>query len=347
VKALVLQEYNQFELRDMPQPEIRADEVLVKVKACGICGSDVHGMDGSTGRRQPPIVMGHEAAGVIAEVGSNVTGWQVGDRVTFDSTVYCGECHFCRRGKVNLCDNRRVLGVACDDYRMDGAFAEYVAIPQRILYRLPDAITFEHAAMVEPVSVALHAVWRTPIRLNDTAVVMGVGMIGLLVLQVLRASGCGTVVAVDIDQGKLDLARELGADLALNPNECDVPEAISQKTEGRGAQVAFEVVGVTPTIVSAVKSIGKGGTVTLIGNVSPEVAIPLQDVVARQISLRGSYASAGEYPTCLEMIAGGAVEVNPLISAVAPLSEGQSWFDRLYRKEPGLMKVILAPEGEE
>lgn len=346
MKALVLQEYNHFELQDMPQPEVRADEVLVQVKACGICGSDVHGMDGSTGRRQPPIVMGHEAAGVIAEVGSKLTGWQVGDRVTFDSTVYCGECHFCRRGKVNLCDNRRVLGVACDDYRMDGAFAEYVAIPQRILYRLPDALTFEHAAMVEPVSVALHAVWRTPISLNDTAVVMGVGMIGLLVLQVLRASGCGTIVAVDIDQGKLDLAKELGADLALNPNECDVSEAIGQATEERGADVAFEVVGITPTVVSAVKSTGKGGTVTLVGNVSPEVAIPLQDVVARQISLRGSYASAGEYPTCLEMIAGGAVEVNPLVSAVAPLSEGASWFDRLYRKEPGLMKVILAPEGE-
>jgi L-iditol 2-dehydrogenase len=176
---------------------------------------------------------------------------------------------------------------------------------------------------------------------------MGVGMIGLLVLQALRTSGCGTVVAVDIDQGKLDLAKELGADLALNPNECDVPEAITQKTEGRGADVAFEVVGATPTIVSAVKSTGKGGTVTLIGNLSPEVAIPLQDIVARQISLRGSYASAGEYPTCLEMIAGGAVKVEPLISAVAQLSEGPSWFDRLYRKEPGLMKVILAPEGEE
>ena len=347
MKALVLQEYNHFELQEMPQPEIRADEVLVKVKACGICGSDVHGLDGSTGRRQPPIVMGHEAAGVIAEVGHDVHRWQVGDRVTFDSTVYCGECPFCRRGKVNLCDNRRVLGVACDDYRMDGAFAEYVAIPQRILYRLPDALTFEHAAMVEPVSVAQHAVWRTPIRLNDTAVVIGTGMIGLLVLQVLRTSGCGTVVAVDIDQGKLDLAKELGADLTLNPNEGDVSEAIKQETGGRGADVAFEVVGTTTTLVSAVKSTGKGGTVTVIGNVSPEVAIPLQDVVARQISLRGSYASAGEYPTCLEMIAGGAVEVNPLISAVAPLSEGASWFDRLYKKEPGLMKVMLAPEGEE
>jgi L-iditol 2-dehydrogenase len=346
VKALVLQECNRLELQDIPQPETRADEVLVKVKACGICGSDVHGMDGSTGRRQPPIVMGHEAAGIIAEVGSNVSGWQVGDRVTFDSTVYCGNCDFCRRGEVNVCDNRRVLGVACDDYRMHGALAEYVAIPQRILYRLPDALMFEHAAMVEPVSVAVHAVGRAPISSKDTAVVIGTGMIGLLVVQALRAAKCGTIVAVDVDRGKLDLAEELGADLTLNPHEADVPEVVRQKTDGRGADVAIEVVGTAETVVSTVKCTRKGGTVTLVGNVSPEVAIPLQDIVARQITLRGSYASAGEYPQCLDMISRGDIKVEPLITAVAPLSEGPSWFDRLYRREPGLMKVILAPEGE-
>src|SRR5947209_1500247 len=152
MKALVLKEYKQFEFTDVPVPDIGTEEVLIQVKACGICGSDVHGMDGSTGRRIPPVIMGHEAAGVISKVGPAVTGWQVGDRVTFDSTIYCGKCYFCRRGEINLCDNRRVLGVSCGDYRQHGAFAEYVAVPQHILYRVPDWLPFSKAALVEPVS---------------------------------------------------------------------------------------------------------------------------------------------------------------------------------------------------
>src|SRR5262249_7642799 len=146
---------------DVPTPEPKPGEVLVAVKACGICGSDVHGMDGSTGRRRPPIIMGHEAAGVIAEIGKGVDGWKTGDRVTFDSTIYCGECDFCRRGLINLCDRRRVLGVSCEDYRQHGAFAELVAIPQHIVYRLPEELPFEHAALAEPFSIALHALRRT------------------------------------------------------------------------------------------------------------------------------------------------------------------------------------------
>ena len=137
MKALVLAEYNQFIYKDVPEPKIGPRDVLVQVKACGICGSDVHGMDGSTGRRVPPLIMGHEASGIIADIGQEISGWQIGDRVTFDSTMYCGSCYFCRQGRINLCDNRRVLGVSCDEYRQHGAFAEYVAIPQHILYPLP------------------------------------------------------------------------------------------------------------------------------------------------------------------------------------------------------------------
>ena len=158
MKALTLVEYKKLVYGDAPDPQIAEHEVLVRVQSCGICGSDVHGMDGSTGRRRPPVIMGHEAAGVIAEVGKQIKDWKKGDRVTFDSTVYCGSCWYCQRGLINLCDHRRVLGVSCEDYRQNGAFAEYVALPQNILYRLPDAVIFEQAAMVEPVSMAVHAV---------------------------------------------------------------------------------------------------------------------------------------------------------------------------------------------
>src|SRR5262245_51543239 len=158
MKALLLSEYKKLELTDMPVPEIGPEELLVRVKACGICGSDVHGFDGSTGRRIPPIVMGHEASGQVAGIGSQVRGFQEGDRITFDSMISCGKCSFCRHGRLNLCDNRQVLGVSCGEYRRHGAFAEYVVVPQQIAFKLPESLSFEHAAMIEPVSVAVHAV---------------------------------------------------------------------------------------------------------------------------------------------------------------------------------------------
>lgn len=341
MKALLLTEYNQFEYTDVPEPEIGPDDVLIRVRVCSICGSDVHGMDGSSGRRQPPIIMGHEAAGEIAAVGANVAGWQPGDRVTFDSTIYCGDCHFCRKGLINLCDNRRVLGVSCDEYRQHGALAEFVAVPQHILYRLPDDVSFVHGAMVEPVSIAVHAASRVPITLDDTAVVVGAGMIGLLVVQTLRAAGCGTIIAVDLNDFRLERALELGADAALNPKSTDVIAEVQAKTAGRGADLAFEVVGATPTVQMAVNVLRKGGSLALVGNLAPRVELPLQTVVTRQITLAGSASSCGQYPACLNMIARGSIQLDPIISAVAPLSEGAAWFDRLYRAEENLLKVAL------
>ena len=343
MKALILKQYNQLVYQDAPEPTVEPDDVLVQVKACGICGSDVHGMDGSSGRRIPPLIMGHEASGIIADVGSNVDTFHTGERVTFDSTIYCGICLYCRRGEINLCENRRVLGVSCDEYRQNGALAEYVAVPQRILYRLPDNVIFEHAAMVEPCSIAFHAVGRMSISLNDTALVVGAGIIGLLVIQALRAAGCGKILAIDIDQEKLDLAQKLGADIGLNSIETDVIPIINELTDNRGADVVFEAVGITHSVKTALAGVRKGGTVTLIGLMSPMVDLPLQSVVTREITLYGSCASRGEYPACLDMIARGAIKVDPLISAIAPLSEGEAWFQRLYNKEGGLLKVILVP----
>src|SRR5690554_3193925 len=211
MKALVLKKYNELIYEDVPEPKIEPEEVLLRIKACAVCGSDVHGMDGSTGRRIPPVIMGHEASGVVETVGEKVTGFTKGDRVTFDSTIYCGKCRFCRSGRINLCDNRKVLGVSCNDYRQNGAFAEYLALPQHIVKLLPEKVTFEEAALVEPVAVALHAVNRTPVTLNDSAVVVGAGTIGLLVIQLLRLGGCRRIIAVDTLQQRLELARKLEA----------------------------------------------------------------------------------------------------------------------------------------
>jgi L-iditol 2-dehydrogenase len=343
MKGLLLKQYMDLEVTDLPQPEIGPGDVLVRVRACGICGSDVHGLDGSTGRRIPPLVMGHEAAGVIAEVGRNIKQWKPGDRVTFDSTVSCGQCHFCRRGDINLCDNRQVLGVSCGDYRRNGAFAEYVAVPENILYRLPDALSFDHAAMIEAVSIAVHAVNLTPRSLGDTAVVVGSGMIGQLTIQAAKVAGFSRVFAVDVDDAKLERARKLGADEIFNSKTCDAAAEIVARTGGHGADAALEAVGATDPIRTAIASVRKGGTVTLIGNIAPKIELPLQAVVTRQIRLQGSCASSGEYPACIELLSSGVIRVDTMISARTPLEEAASWFDRLYRHEPDLMKVIVQP----
>jgi L-iditol 2-dehydrogenase len=343
MKALVLKEYNLFSLENVPMPKCGVNDVLVRIKSCSICGSDIHGMDGSTGRRIPPLIMGHEASGVIEMVGSNVQNFKAGDRVTFDSTVYCGYCEYCRLGQVNLCDNRRVLGVSCDDYKLDGAFAEYVTVPQHIVYPLPNNITFDEAAMVEPLSIALHAVKRSNVSINDTAMVIGSGMIGLLVIQLLKIAGCKKVIAVDILQSRLDMANKFGASVLLNSNEIDVSTEINKLTSNKGVDIAFEVVGITSSLKTAIASVKKGGSVILVGNLKKEVDLPLQSVVTRQITLSGSCASSLEYEDCLDLIASGRVDVQSFISAVVPLQEGADWFQRLYRGDPSLMKVILKP----
>jgi L-iditol 2-dehydrogenase len=331
VRALELFEYNQFHLVDLPIPQIKPDEVLIQVKACGICGSDVHGMDGSTGRRIPPIVMGHEAAGEIVAFGENASSWSVGDRVTMDSTLFCGDCQYCRRGQVNLCDNRQVLGVSCQEYRRQGAFAEYVAVPARVLCRLPDGLSYERAAMVEPVSVAVHGVKRAGVGPGDRVAVVGVGMIGVLVVQVLKAMGVSEIVAVDIDPHKLESAAKLGA------------TSTATSSAGMELDAAIEAVGVTETVEMAIRSVRKGGSVSLVGNFSPSVQIPLQVAVTREISIYGSCASQGDYEESLQLIASGAVQVEPIISARIGLESAPEYFDRLHRKEAGLNKVVVCP----
>ncbi|MEZ5105634.1 MAG: galactitol-1-phosphate 5-dehydrogenase [Draconibacterium sp.] len=343
MKALVLDNYMELNYRDFPEPEIAPDEVLIQVKACGICGSDVHGMDGSTGRRQPPIIMGHEASGVLVEIGSSVSGWKVGDRVTFDSTIYPLNDWFTRKGHYNLSDNRKVLGVSPGEYRKHGAFAEYVTVPAHILYKIPDSVSFEQAAMVEPVAVAAHAVNISNIQPGACAVVVGAGMVGMFVVNMLKIAGANPIIAVDLDEKKLELAKEFGATYTIKSSDENVLEKIKELAKNRGADFGFEVVGISETVNLCISSLRKGGTAVLVGNLNPEVTIPLQKVVTTELSLLGSCAINGEYELVLDLLASGKISVDKMISAVVPLSDGAIWFDRLYKKEPGLNKVILVP----
>ena len=388
MKALVLTAPSEFSYDTaFPDPIPGAGEVLVKIKACGICGSDIHGMDGRSGRRQMPIVMGHEAAGEIIEVGEGVTDWKVGERVTFDSTEYCGECEECQAGYVNLCPDRKVLGVSPGSYRRHGCFAEKIVLPERILYHIPDALSFEKAAFAEPVAIALHAVnLADGIEVGEAfadecedgdcgscgegcghdhgeaeeghvhgegcaheevrggvAVVVGAGLIGLLVIQALKARGWERVIAVDLDDKRLELSKTLGADDAFNAKQENLAMHLREITGGDGADASFEVVGAAAPVDLAIRCVRKGGQVILVGNLQASTPFPLQEVVTRQITLRGSCSCAGEYPEAIRRIEDGSIQVEPLLSAVVPLEEGAGWFQRLYDNKEGLLKVVLTP----
>jgi L-iditol 2-dehydrogenase len=236
-----------------------------------------------------------------------------------------------------------VLGVSPAEYRRHGAFAEYVAVPEHILYELPENVSFDQAAMVEPFAVAAHAIELTPVALQDTAVVVGSGMIGLCIIQLLRARGAGQIVAVDPDSERLRMAETMGADIAIHPEAESLQQQILDVSHGRGSDVVFEAVGISQTVNMAIQLARRGGSVTLVGNLSPHAELPLQAVVTRQIRLQGSCAICGEYPLILAMMARKQLNVDALLSATAPLRDGAEWFKKLYNHEKGLMKVILKP----
>ncbi len=343
MKALVLEEYNKLVYKDVPEPDVRPDEVLIRIKACGICGSDVHGLDGSTGRRIPPLVMGHEASGVIVSAGPEVKGWNPGDRVTFDSTVYPLNDWYTLEGRYNLSDNREVIGVSPGDYRRNGAFAEFLAVPQHILYRIPGSVSFEQAAMVEAAAVALHAINIASVRTGDSCVVTGAGMIGSFLIRLLKIAGAGQVIALDNDPVKLENAKRSGAAHAFNTSDGDAVESIKHLTKMRGSDVSFEAVGRSETVNLSIASARKGGTVVLVGNTSKTIEFPLQKVVTSELKVLGSCAIRGEYDAILTLMNDGRLDVADMISAVVPLSEGAEWFRKLYNKEGDLNKVILVP----
>ncbi len=340
MRALLLEKYHHLTIVTRPNPEPQAREVVVRIHAAGICGSDVHGYDGSSGRRVPPIVMGHEAAGEIVQCGAEVAGWSVGDRVTFDSTVYRLDDWYSRRGDYNLSDGREVFGVSPGTYRRDGALAELLAVPEHILYRIPDTVSYDHAAMVEPFAVSAHAISLGPSLLGQTVAVVGCGTIVLAAIQLAVAAGAGQVVAMDPDSSRHEVAGRCGATYVIAPDDA---ELVREITDGRGADIVIEAVGAQSPLATAISSVRRGGTVLLIGNIASEATIPYQRVVTEQIRLQGSCAIAGEYQEVLALMQSDRLQPELLISARAPLDEGPAWFERLHQREPGIIKVILQP----
>ncbi|MFM8705844.1 MAG: galactitol-1-phosphate 5-dehydrogenase [Planctomycetia bacterium] len=347
MKALLLSSPGQLAVAECEKPVPAAGEVLVRVAACGICGSDVHGYTGGSGRRIPPLVMGHEAAGTVEAVGAGVTDLDGGTRVALDSTVFCGGCEYCETGRENLCTHRQVLGVSPGTYRRHGCFAEYVCVPRRIVHRIPDTVDFVSAALLEPLTIALHAVNLAAAGpATRSAVVVGAGTIGLACVAALRARGVPRIAAIDFDAARLAQARRLGAaeTFAAGPDAGRRAAAWGTSSDDTdGADLVIEAVGATAPVQTAVEAATRGGTVVLVGNVSPAIELPLQQVVTRQIRLQGSCCAAGCYPEAIRLVAEKRVDLSGFVSRVAPLAEGPELFERLHRQEPGLVKVVLLP----
>ncbi len=338
MKALVFRGPGSMPLEERPDPEPGPAEVVVAIRASGICGSDVHGFTGSTGRRRVGVVMGHEAAGEIVAVGEGVRDHRPGDRVVLRSILPCGVCDRCRHGQPNVCLDRRGLGM-----QFDGAYAERVAVPAAMVEPLPGGLGFEDAALVEPLAVALHAVNLTPFDLLDQVAIVGAGSIGLLTLLAVRRRGAGNVVVTDRDPHRLEMARALGAEVAIDVSGDDSVQAVLDATGGRGADAVFEAVGIAATVAQSIAVARPGGHVTWVGNSAPEVPLPMQQLVTRELTVRGAYAFVDEFEVAIDALASGWIDAHPLIERVAPLDEGEDLFRQLAAGSLPAVKVILTP----
>ena len=308
-------------------PTLGASEVLVEVTDVGICGSDVHWYQhGEMGNRtvEEPLVLGHESAGKIAEVGDAVADHAVGDRVAIEPGVPCGECAYCRQGAYNLCPDVEFMATP----GTDGAFQEYVAWPAEYVYELPKGVNTREGALCEPISVGIHAVRRAGVEVGDSVLIMGAGPIGLLAADVARAAGATDVAVVDVVESKLDRALDRGADFAFNSGEVDVNNRV--RTEfGTGVDATIEATGAPPAIETALGTPRPDGTVVLVG-LAPDAEIPVDtfELVRGQIDVRGSYRFANTYPTAMSLIADGDVDAAGIIDFELPFDRLNAAFER-------------------
>ncbi len=316
-----------MQVMDAPLPELAEDDVLVSVKAVGICGSDIHGYTGSTGRRTPPMIMGHEFCGTVAALGSNIKGVEEEDEVIVSPLFpYDG------------IGQREVLGV-----NTQGAYADLVRVHKSMLYPKPEGMTWHQAAMCEPLSIAMHALSRTPLSLMDTVVVVGAGTIGLLVMLCARLGGAGTIVVTDMSDHRLEVARLVGADVTINVRDEDPIAKVMNITNQVGADVAVEAVGLSKSVQQAHAMVKVGGHVTWIGNNDLMIDINMQEVVTREITISGTYGFSNEFERVIQSIGTGSINVAPLIEQVSPLTEGPAIIEGLAKGELDLIKVILEP----
>jgi L-iditol 2-dehydrogenase len=338
MKAAVWYGGKEFKIEEVKEPEISETQALIEVKVAGICGSDLHAYDGSSKRRKPPLVMGHEFSGIVKKIGAKATGVAVGDRVVVNPIIACGVCEPCRTGKNHICENMRLIGL-----HSSGAFAEYVAVPAANCLKLPDNVSFEDASMVEPVSVGIHAAGRAGVKIGDNIVIIGPGMIGLTSLMAAKMAGAGKIfiTGANGDEGRLALAKKLGADVVINVMQEDPVARIIAETKG-GADSVIEAVGLQKTIQQAMAMLRRGKNAIVIGLMQTDITINAIDLAVKEIGLLGDYGyTKDDFMRGLEMIAAGRANVKLLATHTFPLEEIAKGFETLSTKEGNAIKVLV------
>lgn len=344
MKAVVYYERAEkaIEIRDVPVPGIGPDECLVRVKYCGICGSELHMYHGQLNvLARPPVILGHEWTGEVVEVGGRVQGFAVGDRVTCETAAEtCGTCVYCRSGEYNLCPERHGFGFA-----VDGAFTGYVKARATLLHHIPPAVSWEAATMTEPICVAYNAVVeKSRIRPGDTVVIIGPGPVGLFALQVARLAGAGTIVVTGTgrDRERLKLAAGLGADMIVDVTEHDPAEIVRGLGDGLGAHLVIDAAGTPPAIAQSLELVRRNGQVTKIGWSLRPVNLTLDEIVAKAITYQGAFSHTWKtWEACLELLRLGHINTDPLLSAVWPITRWEEAFHRLEALEAH--KILLYP----
>jgi 2-desacetyl-2-hydroxyethyl bacteriochlorophyllide A dehydrogenase len=337
MQALMFTAIKENQLLDVPTPVIdRPDGVLLKVKSVGVCGSDLHGYTGHTGRRTPPLIMGHEVTAEVIETGEAVEDLPVGSRVAVQPVEFCGVCTQCVAGRRNVCEKRRLMGM-----NMPGAYAEYVTWPASNLFRLPDSLSFENGALAEPLSIAVHAVSLAHIRPYDSALIVGAGPIGLLTLAVLRLTGVNMIAVSDASDARLEMARALGAQVTINVTRQNPRQVVDEFTNGSGVDLAFEAVGLSATAQQSLEVTRNKGSVIWIGNNQRMIEIDMQAIVTRELSVIGSYGMTDEeFQRSLRLLADGHIPTDRLINRRASLEEGPELFDQLLAS-PETIKCVI------
>lgn len=338
MKGIVYEGPNILRCRDVPDVFPKPGEVRLRVKACGICGSDVHGYLGLTGRRLPPMMMGHEFAGEVAGLGEGVTDRKIGDRVAVYPVDFCGECEMCRKGDVHLCLNKRAFGVL----DVDGAFAEYICVPSKCCFPVREEVPYAVGSLMEPLAVAYRGVGHAGDLTGKNVLLVGTGTIGLLALACVKMKNPKKILVSDLSDNRLEIAREMGADVLINPGKQDFRQAVLEETGGKGTEVAIEAVGATPTVQQAMSALAFGGTAVWIGNNKPMVEINMQEIVTRELTVHGSFLYGyDEFRTVVDLLNRQKLNVQPLISREISLEEAPEYFDRLAHDPGNLIKVVV------
>jgi len=339
MKAAVWYGGKDIRIEEMPKPEIKDDAVLIRVKAAGICGSELHAYAGVSKRRVPPLIMGHEFAGEVEEVGKNAEGVEKGDRVVVEPIIRCETCEQCMSGRSNICSNMKLIGL-----HLPGAFAEYVAVPAEKCYPMPNSLTFEEGSTTEPLSVGIHAVNRASIKLGDTVAILGAGVIGLMTLQAAKLMGAGKLFVTDLMDYRLNLARKLGADMVINSKKEDPVKKILELTNMKGVDAVLEAVGIQATMQQAMSMVKKGGNITAIGMLARTMDLEMLDAVAKETEIRGSYGyTPSEFKSALNLIDAGRADVKSVITHVFSLSDIGKGFETLHEEKDEVVKVVIKP----